>query len=545
MDFRNFLPLARQPKNEEASKNTITLDSKKETGKLLRVASLALGLESGALSLTKTSKYEPPPHDFERIKNAIDTDSYIKSAFSKYRELFWKESWDIVGENEEAVNYLWQRIDYFEEVMQVPFQKFLGDVFDQYIRYANVFVAKSRNDLNPLFPSDLVAPEGKYPIVGYYVLPTEYIEIYRDKHNKPKRYRQSIDNTAGMFGKVIREPSWSSDEVIHMYYDKSPGHAFGVPFVVTALDDTSSLRQIEEDILNLIHRELFPIYKFTIGDDNQPAEPDEIEKAMNEIQGMRTESALVMPHRYNVEVIGVGDKSLDANGYLGHFRERVATGLGVFPHHLGMGAPGNRSVTDRLDIMLYDRVKYFQRDFAELVRFFFFNEWLREGGYDPMVHPRLSGVSDRCYFKFREIDVDTQIKKESHVLTKVAGNIETVPEGRLEIGMSPDMEDSETMNALQVRLQPTITTLPGKKTATGGTSEPKLVDTTPQAASKGTQSTGGVANMKNLKKGSGNIVRPTNQYGTRTSPNVRHDDSLDRWLNECIDLIEEKNDDAA
>jgi hypothetical protein len=39
---------------------------------------------------------------------------------------------------------------------------------------------------------------------------------------------------------------------------------------------------------------------------------------------------------------------------LTHFKERVAIGLGLSPHHLGMTANGgNRSVTDRLGYSSY------------------------------------------------------------------------------------------------------------------------------------------------------------------------------------------------
>lgn len=541
MNLKALLPLLEAKPAEE--RQTLSPQDQEKASGLLKLASLALGFQNNTYGLTRELNFEESPFDLERVSQAINTDSYARAAFAKYRELFWKEGWDIVGENQQAVDYLWQRIDFFEEVMQVPFQKFLGDLFDQYIRFGNVFVAKVRNDLNALFPSSLMAPPGMKPVVGYDILPTEFIHIRRDKHNKPLKYRQAIDKSILVAQTTATEPTWDAKQVIHLHYDKQPGHAFGTPFVVVALDDIVSLRQIEEDILNLVHRELFPVYAFKIGTDNIPAEPDEITQAMNEIEAMRTESAIVMPHRYDVEVIGTGDKALDASEYLSHFRERVATGLGVYPHHLGMGSgAANRAVTDRLDTMLYDRIKYFQKDFAELIRFHFFSEWLREGGFDPMVNPRLSGASDRCVFKFREIDVDTQIKKESHVLGKATANLQGIPESRLEIGREPDLDDADTMAALQARMVPQQAVTgggAGNGAGNGSGSSAKLIDTTPAAASKQTPSSGGRPNPANIKKGAGNIVRPTNQYGTRTSPAVRN--SLE-WADEWVEILDEEDD---
>jgi hypothetical protein len=100
------------------------------------------------------------------------------------------------------------------------------------------------------------------------------------------------------------------------------------------MDDIVALRQIEEDIQNLIHRELFPLYKYKVGTDDQPAEPDEIEAAANELANLRTEGGLVLPNRHDVEVVGADGNALDANPYLTHFKERVAIGLGSIPSPL-------------------------------------------------------------------------------------------------------------------------------------------------------------------------------------------------------------------
>ena len=57
---------------------------------------------------------------------------------------------------------------------------------------------------------------------------------------------------------------------------------------------------MEEDIQNLVHRELFPLYKYRIGTPEQPAEPDEINRAAAEIENMRAEGGLILPHRHDM-----------------------------------------------------------------------------------------------------------------------------------------------------------------------------------------------------------------------------------------------------
>jgi hypothetical protein len=414
---------------------------------------------------------------------------------------------------------------------------------DSLVKFHNVFIAKARYDIVELYPDPLYPPPNKNPIVGYYVIPTETVEILRDKHNRPRWYRQRIDDISAFnSGQSTNSPQWNAKDVIHLYRDKKPGRAWGTPFLTAAIDDVIALRQIEEDVQNLVHRELFPLYKYKIGTEEYPAEPEEIERAASELEGLRTEGGLILPERHEVEVIGAENNALDATPYLTHMKERVATGLGLYPHHLGMlsvNSGGNRAMTDRLDIALYDRIKEYQRYLAEAVRLYVFNELLIEGGFDPMVNPQSSNMSDRCMMHFKEIDIDTQIKKDAATSSLVTSGVITIPEGRIRLGVDPNMDESESLQAMQVRLQPD-TIVPGEKTATGTQKPPKTVDTTPSAARQNTQrsSTGGNRNLPNLKRGNGNIVRPANQFGSRTSPGVRHSSDDEKWLSEVVELLD-------
>lgn len=538
MNLRDFLPFKQAPRSKRAS--VIDNEDKTMLARAIRAAALAVGFDQG-FGYSARSDFEAPPYDFNSIQQAIDTDSYAKQAFAKYRELFWKEGWDLVSENQDAVEYLWERFDYMEIAMKQPFNAFLKEVADNLMRFHNVFIVKARDKkgvLKQLFPGRLTPMDDRGAILGFYIIPTETVEIKRDKHNRPMQYQQNMDNLHSFYkDNRKRPPRWPAKDVIHLSLDKKPGRAFGTPFMSASVDDLRSLRQIEEDILNLVHRELFPLFTFQIGTDEHPADQEEIDQAQNEVEGLRTEGALVMPHRHHVEMLGAEGNVLEAGDYLNHFKERAAVGLGVFPHHLGMSmGGGNRAMTDRLDVMLYDRVKEKQSEFADQIRFHILDELLREGGFDPTANPRMVGMSDRVMMQFNDIDQDTKVKKETHIIQKVAAGLETIPEGRLELGMSPEMDESETATAQQVRLQPTVQTLPGKKTATGSTTEPKLVDTTPAAAQK--PSSGGSPNAKSTgSRGASNVVRPTNQYGTRTSPNIRRSEDDENWLTEVVDIL--------
>jgi hypothetical protein len=322
-----------------------------------------------------------------------------------------------------------------------------------------------------------------------------------------------------------RDPVWSADRVIHLFFDRKPGRAFGTPFLSNSLDDIVALRQMEEDIQNLVHRELFPLYKYIIGTADQPADPEEIDKAAAEIENLRAEGGLILPYRHDVDVIGSAQEALDASAYIEHFKERVAIGLGVAPHHLGMTMNGgNRSMSERLDTALYDRIKQFQKQFAEMIRLHIFNELLFEGGFDPIKNPLETDISDRCYFKFNEIDVDTQVKKETHIIQKYVNSVITLTEARTELGIDPEVDQEDLFAGIQSAMQKDL--IDAQQSAQDATSD--------KQASAGP----GQRNLPSKRKGVGNATRPQNQNGRRTSPNIKRSDPT--WITTVENLLEEQ-----
>jgi len=130
MAIRQYLPFSQNGSGDFFAK-AIEPEQIKNLSKALKPAALALGYQGTNYFYTGRSNFEPSPYDFDRIIQAVDTDSYVKQATLKYKELFWKEGWKITGENADAVSYLYQRIDFMEMAMKRPFVDFLEEVSDQ------------------------------------------------------------------------------------------------------------------------------------------------------------------------------------------------------------------------------------------------------------------------------------------------------------------------------------------------------------------------------------------------------------------------------
>ncbi len=492
-------------------------------------------LGGGRKKTNSRSEFEDSPYDFERISRAIDTDSYVKQAFGKYRDLFFKEGWTLTGENEDALDYIWARIDLMEQTMAQPFEAFLTEVVDQVLKYNNVFIAKARADVSaavkPKRP--LSDDERQRTVAGFYIIPTEKVKIKRDAFNRPISYAQVLDpSTMGndlKKGMVV----WPAEDVIHLYLDRKPGRAFGTPFVEAALDDVVSLRKLEEDILNLSHRELFPLYLYKVGSDTMPPKEGELDEAVSAIEMLKEEGGLVAPGNHSIEVLGAEGSSLDVDSYLNHFKERVAIGLGVSSHHLGMAeGTSNRSVTERLDLALYDKIKNYQSYFENAFRLFIFNPMLEEGGFQPTGNLGNAASPDTCYFDFREIDIDTLIKKENHYTDQFVKNAISWEELRTKLGLSKEVDPEQMFMIMQAKVQMSIGAASAANTASPAS------DSRPDAQPSATK---GQVNLPNIGKSTGNKDRPINQHGRRQSPNIKnHLDTTDTFIESIKDLIEEE-----
>lgn len=450
-----------------------------------------------AMDVGSSREYQAPDFDLAAISNAYDSESYVRQAFDKYIESMFKAGWDLVGKNQNAVDYLRLRLKLMAEMTEIPTDQLFIEIAEDLVKYSNVIVLKARDKQGLLGGANTgVNVQGigdQEPVAGYFPINVTTISVLRDKNGAIKGWQQEVEGE----DKPVK---FKSTDVVHFYYKREKGRAFGTPFLLSALDDIRALRQLEETVLRLTYRSLHPLLHVQVGSEGLPGQPGEVEIVRDEFENMDLEAALVTSER--VKVDSVKSDVIDANNYMKYFEQRVFTGLGVSEMMMGRGATASRSTGDNLSSEFLDRVKAFQKVMAIFVDEFMIQELLMEGGFDPVLNP-----DDDVDFVFKEIDVDAKIKAENHAIYQYEHNAITESEMRSLIGRDPITDRAEMfMNLVTI---PTAT-----------------------AKSANTEETGTAA--------TDNKNKPTNQHGTKPSPKAKESDTaLRQRYTESLDRVYE------
>lgn len=405
------------------------------------------------------NEFIPPDFDLSEITTAYDTESYVRQSIDKYIEMMFKAGWDIVGENEAAVEYIKIRLKLMAEMTQFPTDQFFIEVAEDLVKYSNTVIVKARDKQNMIAstgaPVNIQGLDGQAPVAGYFPLNVTTLAVRRDRNGTVRGWEQEVEGED-------KPQRYRTEDIVHIYYKREKGRAFGTPFLLAALDDIRALRQAEENVLRLIYRNLNPLLHVQVGTNELPGQQTEIDNAERAWEDMDLEAVFITSERVKVTSVA-NDQIIDAKEYLKYFEQRVFTGLGVSELMMGRGNTANRSTGDNLSNEFTDRVKAFQKVMAIFVDEFIIKELLMEGGFDPVLNPQ-----DDVDFVFKEIDVDAKIKAENHALFLYEHNAITEDEMRTLIGRD-SITDRGMMHMNLVSIPTAVGTAQAKAGGTAAT----------------------------------------------------------------------------
>jgi hypothetical protein len=153
-----------------------------------------------------------------------------------------------------------------------------------------------------------------------------------------------------------------------------------------------------------------------------------------EIAMMPSEGGIVVPERHKIDILGTEGRALRAEQYLEYFKKRVIAGLGCSEVDFGYGDSSNRSTADTMSQNMKDGVKDFQKIMEYFVTEKMFDELLVESNFGDDV----LNDENRVYLKFREIDLDVQVKVANAYADLLNKNMITWDEARREgMGLEP------------------------------------------------------------------------------------------------------------
>ena len=473
------------------------------------------GVAYGVLGPTQSrTSFQTAEYNLGEISKVMDIESYMRQAFNKQVELCLKEGYDISSRNEEATLYIKRRLREMAEVSGLTFDMILRSITQNLIAYSNAFLVKVRDfKKSSGMVVQRVSGPALPPVAAYFPMDPTSIRVKRDFHGKILKYWQRIPGNPIM-------PQFIPENIIHIYYDKKEGFAFGTPYVVPVLDDIRSLRRMEENVEMLITQHLFPLFQYIVGTETAPAEiyedgTSEVDVIKNQIERMPTEGSIVTPERHEIKTLGAEGKAIDATNYLKYFEKRVLAGLGISDIALGRGETSNRATASVIDKSMGDRCKDFQDVIENFINEYMIKELLFEGGY--VIDEREDNF---VKLKFREIDIETMLKVQNNAVFKYEHHAITEKEMRAELSKDPVGDDQRGHMYFELVQKPNAIIesrdepyTPEAKAAAKATA--KKVEST-QAVPKEPGS-----------KATNNKQKPKNQHGTKPAKTSQKKDYSD------------------
>lgn len=382
----------------------------------------------------------PPEYDFEEIKRAAETDSYIKTSLDKYQRMIYKAGYYLKSENEKGVEYVKKRFRIMSYATGKPMDILFQEIADDLITYSNCILIKTR--VKQVMPGiKAVGLFGSDPVGGYSRIDPSTVSIQRDEHGNVLGYTQRTVNG--------KEKKYRTQDVIHLYMDKESSNAFGTPKVIAALEDVKLLRKLEGNVLAIVHRFAIPIFHWKIGKPQQgfQATDKEIEEARYEIENMSLDGVVITNEKTEINVLGAEGSAINAAEYLKYFEQRVFTALDSSASQMGRG--GAKQDADSMEAQSHDYIKSVQRTISIFLENFVISELLLEGGFNPIINEK-----DIVEYVFNEISLDTKIKVENHEMLKYQSNMQSLEEARRNIGYKDSTDEKRLYkNLIEVPAQ--------------------------------------------------------------------------------------------
>lgn len=370
-------------------------------------------------------------YDLAQIKNAVLTDSYLAVAVRKFSQLITKAGYQIKSKNEDAANYVNDRIKVIEFRTKIPFYTLITSIARDLYTYSNSYIIKTRDNNTEKFGLKAEKIYSGGAISGLFLADPASVTIRRNDAGAIDAY-------------VINQEEYSPNDVIHLYIDKMNNADYGTSRIYSALEDVTMLRKAEGLVMTILYRFAIPVLHIKVGNtaEGQYATQKEINDARDAFQEMPNDGFIVTNERTAIEAITPNMQANQLLKFLEYLELRVFSALNASKSSMGRG--GGQSSADNTEALMHDEVRAFQNVITNFIEKYLFTELLLEGGFNPLLNK-----DDYVSFAFNEVSIDTKIKLESNTIQKYQGNVIDLDEARRELGLSNELSE-EDMYAFKI-----------------------------------------------------------------------------------------------
>ena len=364
-------------------------------------------------------------YDLAQIKNAVLTDSYLAVAVRKFSQLITKAGYQIKSKNENAANYVNDRIKVIEFRTKIPFYTLITSIARDLYTYSNSYIIKTRDNNTEKFGLKAEKIFSGGAISGLFLADPASVTIRRNDSGAIDAY-------------VINQEEYSPNDVIHLYIDKMNNADYGTSRIYSALEDVTMLRKAEGLVMTILYRFAIPVLHIKVGNtaEGQYATQKEINDARDAFQEMPNDGFIVTNERTAIEAITPNMQANQLLKFLEYLELRVFSALNASKSSMGRG--GGQSSADNTEALMHDEVRAFQNVITNFIEKYLFTELLLEGGFNPLLNK-----DDYVAFEFNEVSIDTKIKIESNTIQKYQGNVITLEEARRELGFSNEVSEED------------------------------------------------------------------------------------------------------
>ncbi len=364
-------------------------------------------------------------YDLAQIKNAVLTDSYLAVAVRKFSQLITKAGYQIKSKNEDAANYVNDRIKVIEFRTKIPFYTLITSIARDLYTYSNSYIIKTRDNNTEKFGLKAEKIFSSGAISGLFLADPASVTIRRNDAGAIDAY-------------VINQEEYSPNDVIHLYIDKMNNADYGTSRIYSALEDVTMLRKAEGLVMTILYRFAIPVLHIKVGNtaEGQYATQKEINDARDAFQEMPNDGFIVTNERTAIEAITPNMQANQLLKFLEYLELRVFSALNASKSSMGRG--GGQSSADNTEALMHDEVRAFQNVITNFIEKYLFTELLLEGGFNPLLNK-----DDYVAFEFNEVSIDTKIKIESNTIQKYQGNVITLEEARRELGFSNEVSEED------------------------------------------------------------------------------------------------------